>query len=77
MNRKRKINIFIKSYIIAFNKQSDTTFYLKRATGALILKTVVEGAPLNPIHCWRLRAVAQIIPEVPAMPGLYVSVLNI
>ena len=45
--------------------------------GALTLKTVVDGAPLNPTHCCLLRAVAHIIPEIPATPGLYVRVLNI
>jgi hypothetical protein len=45
--------------------------------GAFTLKIVVDGAPSNPIHCCLFSAVAQTIPEVPATPGLYVSVLNI
>jgi len=52
-------------------------FTPKGETGALILKTVVDGAPSKPNHCCRLRAVAQTMPDVPATPGLYVSVLNI
>ena len=43
---------------------------LNGETGALILNIVVEGAPSNPTHCCRFIAVAHIIPEVPAYPGL-------
>jgi hypothetical protein len=51
-------------------------FILKGVKGALILKRVVEGAPLNPIHCCLLIAAAHIIPDIPAYPGLKVRVLN-
>jgi len=41
------------------------------------LKSMVEGAPGKPTHCWRVRAEAVIIPDMPEYPGLNVWVLNI
>jgi hypothetical protein len=51
-------------------KRPTPLFILNGEIGAETLNIVVLGEPSNPSHCCLLMAVAHIIPEVPAMPGL-------
>ena len=48
--------ISLSKPILSLSTSKPTPLFIpKGETGALILKTVVEGAPLNPTHCCRVK----------------------
>ena len=63
----------LKPYLSASTRRPAPLRKPNRLKGALTLKSIVEGAPGNPTHCWRVRADAVIIPmqcEYYALEGL-------